>query len=102
MRIAVATLFALSICAHAASAQVPNFRHVFVIVMENKESTEVLGNAQAPYLNSLAQQYGVATNAFGVAHPSLPNYMAMTSGDTFFTNDCVGCVTPAMNLADRI
>jgi len=102
MRITAATVLAISICAHTASAQVPNFRHVFVIVMENKESTEVLGNPQAPYFNSLAHQYGIATNAFGVMHPSLPNYMAMTGGDTFFTSDCVGCVTPAANLADRI
>jgi len=39
MRITAATVLAISICAHTASAQVPNFRHVFVIVMENKEST---------------------------------------------------------------
>ena len=37
--------------------------HVVVIVMENKEQTDVLGNAAAPYLNGLARRYGLATQS---------------------------------------
>ena len=37
-----------------------------------------------------------------MTHPSLPNYMALTGGDTFFIDNCIGCQTPAVNLADRI
>src|SRR5919109_4498299 len=33
------------------SAAVPNFSHVFVIVMENEESSSIVGNNAAPYLN---------------------------------------------------
>jgi hypothetical protein len=85
-----------------AQAQVPRFSHIFVIVLENKEYGDVIGNPAAPYINGLARQHGLATNEFAVVHPSLPNYMALTSGDTFFTDDCVGCQIPAANLMDRI
>jgi len=79
----------LSVMASVAHAQVPPFTHVFLIVMENHEYEDIIGNPSAPYVNALAQQYGVALNDFAVTHPSLPNYMALTSGDTFFPDDCV-------------
>ena len=51
--------------------------------MENHSYEEIIGNrSSAPYINSLAQQYGSATNVHAEAHPSLPNYIAMTSGGT--------------------
>ncbi len=59
---------------------VPNFSHVYIIVMENKEYSSVIGNASAPYLNCLAASYGLATNYTGVTHPSEPNYIALFSG----------------------
>lgn len=56
--------------------------HIFFIMMENHGTSQIIGNtADAPYINQLANQYGVATNYFGVTHPSLPNYLAMVSGD---------------------
>jgi hypothetical protein len=50
--------------------------------MENKGYNSVMGSPNAPYINSLAQQCGLATNFFAETHPSLPNYIAMTSGST--------------------
>ncbi len=56
--------------------------HLFLIVMENHATSDIIGNtADAPFINQLANQYGVATNYFGVTHPSLPNYLALFSGD---------------------
>jgi hypothetical protein len=55
---------------------------VAVIVMENKSYSEVIGSASAPYINGLARQCGLASNYFAVAHPSLPNYIALSSGST--------------------
>jgi hypothetical protein len=52
------------------------------IVFENKSYNQIIGSANAPYLNSLAQSCGLATNFTAEAHPSLPNYIAMTSGST--------------------
>src|SRR5205807_6295174 len=63
-----------------AAGAVPPFSHVFVIVMENHEYNSVIGNPAAPYTNGLVANYGLATNYFGVSHPSLPNYLALTAG----------------------
>jgi hypothetical protein len=64
------------------AAGLPNFSHVYVIVFENEEYSSVVGSANAPYINSLVARYGLATNYYGVGHPSEPNYIAMTSGST--------------------
>ncbi len=72
--------------------------------MENHGYDEIIGSADAPYLNQLATQCGVAANYTSVAHPSLPNYLALTGGDTYgVTTDCTDCFQSAPNLAvDRI
>jgi hypothetical protein len=59
---------------------VPAFRHIYVIVMENKEYGRIVGASAAPYLNSLIARYGLATNFYAETHPSEPNYIALTSG----------------------
>jgi phospholipase C len=48
--------------------------------MENHAFSAIDGSASAPYMNSLASQCGLATNYFAIIHPSLPNYIAATSG----------------------
>jgi hypothetical protein len=49
--------------------------------MENHSSGDIIGNtAQAPYINSIASQCGLATNYHNLSHPSLPNYVGATSG----------------------
>lgn len=71
--------------------------------MENKEYGSVIGSASAPYINGLANNYGLATQFYGVSHPSLPNYLAITAGSTFgITSDCTTCFVNATNLADQI
>ncbi len=59
-----------------------SYPHVVWIMMENKSYGEVIGSAQAPYINSLVASYGLAGNFFGETHPSLPNYIAASSGST--------------------
>lgn len=60
---------------------VPHYGHVVWIVLENV-GYSVIGSPSAPYLNSLASACGLATNDVAVSHPSLPNYVALTSGST--------------------
>ena len=66
---------------------VPRLDHVFVIVLENHNSCTsfgsngIIGNPQAPNITALWNKYNVATNYNGVWHPSLPNYVAMITGD---------------------
>ncbi|HUC53864.1 MAG TPA: alkaline phosphatase family protein [Candidatus Cybelea sp.] len=64
----------------------PRYDHVFLIIMENEDYNQVIGNQYAPILNALAQDYGLATNYSGVADPSEPNYVAMLGGDFFGIN----------------
>jgi acid phosphatase len=84
------------------TTSMPPLSRVFVIVMENKEYTQVIGSSSAPYINSLASHFGLATSFTGVTHPSLPNYMALTGGQTVFTSDCIGCTTSARHLVDQV
>jgi phosphatidylinositol-3-phosphatase len=87
----------------AAQAGIPAFSHVFIIVMENEAYDKVLGNPDVPYINNLAQQYAVADNYYGITHPSLPNYIAATSGDTQgITSDCTNCFVDAPNIVDQL
>ena len=65
-----------------AGGSLPNFSHVYVIMLENKEYSSIVGSSSAPYINSLIAQYGLATSYYAVAHPSEPNYIALTSGST--------------------
>jgi acid phosphatase len=62
--------------------KLPNFSHVYIIIFENREYSSIIGSSQAPYINSLATQYGVSTNFTAERHPSEPNYIALTSGGT--------------------
>ncbi len=72
----------------AASPPVPRLSHVYVIVLENHSLSDTIGNADMPAINRLARTYGYAADYTGVAHPSLPNYVAMIAGSTLdFTSD---------------
>src|SRR6185312_14772441 len=59
----------------------PRYQHVIWIWMENRSYGDIIGNtSQAPYINSLAARCGLATDYHNTTHPSLPNYLAATSG----------------------
>jgi phosphatidylinositol-3-phosphatase len=81
---------------------IPAFDHVYMIVMENEEDTSVVGSNSAPYINSLVARYGLAGNYFAQAHPSQPNYIALTSGGLqgTSTNDNYDLNVP--NLFDQV
>ena len=86
-----------------APASLPAFSHIFTIVMENEESSSVVGNPSTPYINGLASRYGLATNYYAASHPSLPNYLALTAGSTFgIGSDCTSCYVSAVNIADQV
>ena len=65
----------------------PRLSHIFVIMLENHSQSSVIGDANAPFINSLAQQYATAASYFGVTHPSEPNYVAAISGSNWFINN---------------
>jgi phosphatidylinositol-3-phosphatase len=80
---------------------------VVIIVEENTSARSMIGNLEAPYFNSLAAASALAIDYTAVTHPSLPNYLAMTSGTTAdITDDCSppgsGCQARVRSIADEI
>jgi phospholipase C len=90
--------------------QAPHYKHVIWVWMENHSYGTIIGSSQAPYINSLAQACGLATNYHNVTHPSLPNYVAATSGLPLaglapFTPDCdpaPGCNTRTASIFGQL
>ncbi len=112
-RIGIAVVVALALMVPlTASAQVAtrdtnnsgidNFQHVFVIMMENTSYTSLIGNPSAPFINSTATSDGLATNYFGVTHPSQPNYIAATSGLTNGVTDDSDVTVNVTNIVDQL
>src|SRR5690348_809230 len=91
----LAVTLVLALGVSAASAQqsendgegVPALDHAFVLVLENHNSFTsfgsigILDNPMASQITALAKTYNVAPNYHAVWHPSLPNYLAMITGD---------------------
>ena len=87
----------------AQVSQPPRFRHVIVIVFENRDASQVLQNPAASTFRRLAERYATLEHYDAVAHPSLPNYLALISGSTHgIRSDCTGCLFNAPNLADTL
>jgi phosphatidylinositol-3-phosphatase len=82
---------------------VPRLSHIVMIVMGNRECGQIIGSPDAPYLTALAHRYAQPRAFYGTTHPSLPRYLALTSGSTFgFTDSCSGCSVRARNLVDEL
>jgi phosphatidylinositol-3-phosphatase len=63
-----------------------HYDHVIWIVMENKAASAVRGTV-APATTSIAARCGATADYHAVTHPSLPNYIALTSGTTHGITD---------------
>lgn len=62
------------------------FEHVYVIMMENTGTSQILGNPDLPYINHLMTSYGYDNNYYGVTHESLANYVAAITGSNWGTH----------------
>ena len=58
----------------------PTPDHIVVVIEENHADTSIIGNAEAPYINSLASSGALFTESYATHHPSQPNYLALFSG----------------------
>lgn len=78
----------------------PTFSHVFVVVMENLGYSEAMATQS---IAALAARFASATAWYATAHPSLPNYLALTSGSTWgVTSDCVECFVDQPDLGAQL
>src|SRR3954453_10817146 len=82
---------------------VPAPRRIALIVLENRSYGQIIGNRRAPYINSLARRGALATHYYAIAHPSLPNYVALTTGGHAEVNsDCATCGADGRNLVNQL
>ncbi len=81
---------------------VPSFDHIYVIVMENKSAHSIIGDSDAPYMNHLIRQYGLAIDYTAVSHPSQPNYLAFWSGSTQGVRDDRNHLIQGTHLGDQL
>jgi hypothetical protein len=74
-----------------------------LVVLENHGYSDVIGNPQAPSLNALARNYGLATRSYAYGHPSLPNYLDLVAGSAEgIDSDCTQCSVEGMTLVDQL
>src|SRR3954447_11185672 len=83
LRLLVLALTLAIMALAAAPAGAAPIKHVFVIVLENKQFEDAFGAGQinAPYLSRELPSKGVLIpRYYGIGHNSLDNYIAMVSG----------------------
>jgi acid phosphatase len=85
-----------------ATAQVPRFNHVVVVLEENHSYSRVIGNSAMPYLNHLASAYGLATNYYANTHPSIGNYFMLTLGGIYTNTDSFSGVIGGNNIVQQL
>jgi hypothetical protein len=88
-----ATAATAKMCGFASGAP-SGYDHVIWIWFENHSYPSIVGSSSAPYLNGVVgNQCALATNFHNETHPSLPNYLAATSGSTQgLTDNCLPSV----------
>lgn len=64
----------------AVLASPPTPDHVVIVIEENHSLGQVIGSAEAPYINSLAAAGMSFTSFYAITHPSQPNYLQFFSG----------------------
>ena len=70
-----------------ARATLPAFGHVVIVLGENLDYSTTYSKKNMPYLTSLANAYGLATNYYSSSHPSIGNYLNLTTGYILTDND---------------
>src|SRR5438128_6640677 len=102
----VALIGSLSLGCHDSTAPpgggVPSFNHVFIVTEENNDYSAVIGSSSMPYLNSLAQQYGLATQYYANTHPSIGNYFELATGEIITNNDSYSTIVTVDNVVRRV
>jgi hypothetical protein len=93
----------LKLPASPASLPSPGRSHFVLIVLENRELPEVLGDRSAPYINALPRQGALALDYHAITHPSLPDYIALLAGSALgIGSDCTQCAARGSELTDQL
>ncbi len=109
--ILIASVVALSFTGVASAQQaasnsptsVPRLQHIFVILFENHSYADLMYENDVPYIHYLARTYGLATQYYGVTHPTVPNRVGLWSGRGVHLTDSVRRDSlPYPNLIDQL
>lgn len=78
--------------------------HLFMTYMENKGYYDIVGSPNAPFLNSLINNFGFADNYYALTHGSLPNYYPIVGGSDYnITYNCDAvCIDATTTLVSNI
>jgi len=82
----------------SAFAQVPRSKHVYIVAEENRSYEHIVGSASMPYLNSLINKGGLATQFYSNQHGSLENYFWVTAGQKITDNNSTTAVFNVDNI----
>ncbi|HEV8399069.1 MAG TPA: alkaline phosphatase family protein [Gemmatimonadales bacterium] len=93
---------AVTVTAASGGGGVPQAGHVFIVTEENTNYASVIGSSSMPYLNSLAQQYGLATQYYANTHPSIGNYFMLVTGQIITNNDSYSTIVTVDNVVRRL
>ncbi len=77
----------LMLCLGLSSCQLINPPKIMIVMMENQNFSDIIGSPALPYTNSLASQYGLATQSYAYVPGSLANYLEIVSGSNQGVND---------------
>jgi acid phosphatase len=105
VRVALAALLCLALASPVSAAALPRPTHVVVVIEENHTLAQIVASGNAPYLATVARSGALFTHAYGVTHPSQPNYFALLSGRTNDNGDgcpARGVPAGAPNLASEL
>jgi len=106
---ALSLLATLAACGTALAAAppaaraLPPIRHVFLLLLENQSYPVTFGAASAaPYLaHTLPARGALLTRYYGIGHASLPNYVALVSGQAPNQETQLDCPTFSEFLPQR-
>jgi acid phosphatase len=94
---------ALLVAGSAFAGTVPMPDHIVVVIEENHDYDQIIGNAAAPFINGSVVAGGLLyTNSHATQHPSQPNYLDLFSGSTQGVNSANASLSNPYNLPAQL
>jgi acid phosphatase len=98
----LSALALLLACEPSSRPAVPQAGHVFLVTEENHDYSEVLDSLAMPYLDSLSQKYGLATQYYANTHPSIGNYFMLGTGEIITNDDSYATIVTVDNVVRQL
>ena len=101
--ISAVMLSATAVSVAHADNSMPKPDHIVVVVEENHDYNQIVGNSAAPFINNSIINGGLLyTNSHAIEHPSQPNYLDLFSGSNQGVNSANASVSNPYNLPAQL